>query len=313
MPSSTAGETPAATTVGHLAEPKIVCIKPMNSLSANDQWPPIKLSSPETKQFWELTVLYEDEQLLALEKPVELPVSPNLEVPGAVSLMRLLHGAIAAGKPWAVARKLSFLMNTHRLDPEATGVLLLAKSKPVLERILDLFGSQRATVSYIVLVSGEPREDRFKVAGKLSAHPSKPGLVRIDSRSGKRSETAFEVLERFDGWTLVKGVCSTNRPHQARVHLARLGLRVVGDGAYGGKPLWLSQLKRDFRLKPNHTERPLIGRPCLHAAQVETKHPATEANLVVESPLPKDLQVALKYLRKYAPASGFSSDQPLQD
>ena len=107
-------------------------------------------------------------------------------------------------------------------------------------------------------------------------------------------------MERFAGWALVKCVPLTWRPHQLRVHLAYSRLPMAGDEDYRGKPLWLSSLKPDYHLKPNHVERPLLGRPCLHAEQLAFNHPMTGQSLVVNAPWPKDLVVALKYLRKYA-------------
>src|SRR5947207_326519 len=80
----------------------------------------IKLSFPATREFWEIPVLSEDGDLLALDKPIGLPVSPIREDPNRPNLMQLLHSGIAEGKPWATARALSYLMNAHRLDLEVS-------------------------------------------------------------------------------------------------------------------------------------------------------------------------------------------------
>jgi RluA family pseudouridine synthase len=281
----------------------ILSLFTMSSMAQLSEFPAIKLSSPATHEFWEIPVLYEDEQLLAVDKPTGLALTPNPADPNRPSLLVLLHQGIAAGKPWAVARKLSFLMYAHRLDTEATGILLLAKAKPVLTRLLDWFGSERATLTFVALAFGEAAENQFSIEAKLAVHPAKPGLIHVNQNTGKRARTSVDVLERFKGATLVRCVPYANRPHQVRVHLARVGLRVMGDEAYGAKPLWLSRLKHDFRLKPGHTERPLIGHASIHATRLDTLHPITEQPFSVESPWPKDLQVALKYLRKHAAAS----------
>ena len=260
----------------------------------------IKLSSPSTGGFWEIPVLYEDDHLLALDKPAGLSTAPDTDHPNRPNLIGLLHQGIAEGKTWATTRALSFLMTAHRLDSEASGVLLLAKSKPVLTALLDLFGSEQPNFWFVALVLGTTKEDHFSVEAKLGPHPSEPGLMRIDATNGKRARTRFEVLERFAGWTLLKCAPLTYRPHQIRVHLRRAGLSVVGDKAYGGKPLLLSRLKRDYHLKPRHTERPLIGRACLHADQLALTHPVTGERLTIEAARPKELRVAIKYLRMYA-------------
>src|SRR5215469_7530231 len=114
----------------------------------------IKLSSPATHEFWELAVLFEDEHLLALDKPSRLLTSPDRYDPARPNLMKLLHAAIEAGKPWAAERKLTYLMNAHRLDFETSGVILLAKTKPVLTALANLFGSEHPQKIYVALVHG---------------------------------------------------------------------------------------------------------------------------------------------------------------
>src|SRR5690242_1640300 len=103
----------------------------------------IKLSSQETREFWEIPVLFEDEHLLAVDKPAGLLASPDRYDPQRPNLMRLLHDGIRDGKPWARERGLTYLMNAHRLDFETSGVMLLAKSKPVLVQLANLFGSEK--------------------------------------------------------------------------------------------------------------------------------------------------------------------------
>jgi RluA family pseudouridine synthase len=260
----------------------------------------IKLSSPATHEFWEIPVLFEDENLLALNKPSGLLTSPDRYDPNRPNLMKLLHGGIADGKPWAKERALSYLMNAHRLDFETSGVILLAKSKPMLVALANLFGSEKPIKYYVALVQGRPTTDPFQIDAKLAPHPVKVGLVRVDPKHGKRARTTFEVREGFDGWTLLKCRPLTGRTHQIRVHLRHAGLPIVGDSLYGGKPLWLSRLKRDYHLKRDQEERPLIGRVALHAEELTLVHPVTGQLLTIEAPYPKDLTVALKYLRRFA-------------
>ena len=259
----------------------------------------IKLSSPTTREYWEIPVLFEDDHLLALDKPAGLLSSPDRYDPGRPNLMKLLHTAIAAGKPWARERHLTYLMNAHRLDFETSGVMLLAKNKPALVTLASLFGSEKPLKKYVALVQGTPAEDQFEVDAKLAPHPVKTGLMRVDPKNGKKSKTRFAVLEKFSGHTLLQCEPLTGRTHQIRVHLRYTGLPVVGDGLYGGKKLWLSRLKRDYRLKSGHEERPLLARVALHAETLTLPHPATGQMVTVTAPWPKDLKVAIKYLRQY--------------
>ncbi len=261
---------------------------------------PIKLSSPATQGFWEIPVVYEDADLLAIDKPSGLLSSPDRYDPERPNLMKLLHGGIAEGKPWAAQRGLTYLMNAHRLDFETSGVLLLAKNKPVLVVLANLFGSEKPLKNYVALVQGAPAADKFEVNAKLGAHPARLGFIRIDPKRGKRAITRFEVLEKFSGWALLRCEPLTGRTHQIRAHLRHAGLPIVGDQLYGGKRLWLSRLKRGYRLKPGQEERPLLARLALHAEQLSLAHPVSGVPLTISAPWPKDLLVAVKYLRRYA-------------
>jgi len=260
----------------------------------------IKISHPPTQDFWEIEVLFEDEHLLALNKPGGLLTSPDRAAPERPSLMGLVHKCIQEGKPWTAERSLGYLINAHRLDHETSGVLLLAKSKPVLVALADVFGSEKPLINLVTLAQGMPAEDKFEVNANLAPHPAKPGLVHVDSKRGKRSRTLFEVLERFKGWTLMKCTPLTTRKHQVRVHLKQVRLPVAGDTDYGGARLLLSRVKPNFWLKPQKTEKPLLDRPTLHVESLEMPHPVTGAPLHLQAPWPKDLMVAVKYLRKYA-------------
>jgi RluA family pseudouridine synthase len=262
----------------------------------------IKLSSPATREYWEPAVLFEDEHLLALDKPAGLLTSPDRYDPGRPNLMKLLHAGIERGTPWARERGLSYLMNAHRLDFETSGVILLAKTKPVLIALANLFGAELTAKTYVALVHGQPVQPAFEINAKLAPHPVKTGLMRVDEKTGKQSRTSVELLEKFRGHSLLQCRPATGRTHQIRVHLRQVGLPLVGDTLYGGGPLLLSQLKQDYRLKPNKTERPLMDRVALHAAELKFKHPVTGAEVNITAPWPKDLTVAVKYLRRYAAA-----------
>ena len=262
----------------------------------------VKLSSPATREFWEIPVLYEDEHLLALDKPAGLLTSPDRYDAERPNLMRLLHEGITAGKPWARSRNLTYLSNAHRLDFETSGVILLAKNKPALVTLANLFGTEKPEKKYLALVRGEPLETHFEVNVKLAPHPVKLGMMRADFKGGKHSKTVFDVLENFPrfGYALLSCQPLTGRTHQIRVHASHVSLKIVGDELYGGKPLWLSRLKSDYRLKPVKEERPLLARVALHAEQLKLNHPVTNEPVTIISPMPKDFKVALKYLRQYS-------------
>ncbi len=268
----------------------------------------IKLSSPATREFWEIPVLFEDEQLLALDKPARLLTSPDPLDLARPSLMKLLHGGIAAKKPWAAERNLDYLSNANELDSDVTGVLLLAKNKPAFIALANLFSSEKAPIKDVALGRGELLEQEFEVDAKLAPHPVKPDVMRVDRDHGKQARTRFTLLENFSrsGYALLRAEPLVERTHQVRVHASHVDLKIVGDEVYGGKPLWLSRLKKDYRLKPGREERALLGRVALHAEELSLPHPITGEPVTIKSEWPKDFKVALKYLRLYS-----SGTQPM--
>ncbi len=153
----------------------------------------------------------------------------------------------------------------------------LLKTKQRFIALANLFSAEKARLKYLALVSGEPLENQFEINAKLSPHPVQPGLMRVDQQDGKQATTKVEVLESFPrhGYALLQCTALIERAHQLRVHLPHIGLKLVGDKLYGGKPLWLSRLKKDFRLKPGREERALISRAALHAQELILPHPLT--------------------------------------
>ena len=263
----------------------------------------IKLSAPETCEFWPIPVLWEDASLLTLYKPSGLLASPDRYDPRRPNLITLLHRGIARGASWAQERQLGYLANANRLDFETSGVILLAKNKPALIALANQFGVEEVHKVYITLACGAPPQDAFAINGKLAADPAQFGLVRVDPRQGRKATTLLEVAERFSGYTLLNCRPIPDRAHQIRAHLRHARLPIVGDARYGGPPLLLSKLKTDYRSKPNVAERPLIDCLALHLEQLTIKHPLTGAAQTITAPWPKDLMVAVKYLRRYAGAN----------
>jgi RluA family pseudouridine synthase len=260
----------------------------------------VKLSSPATQEFWEIPALFEDEHLLALDKPSGLLTAPDPDNAEQPSLMKLLHDGIAAGKPWAASRNLTYLNQPHRLDFETTGVLLLAKTKPAFMALADLFSAEKPVRNHVALVWGNPPDKNFAVDSRIAPHPLKAGQMCVNPDDGKKAHTDFEVLEQFSDWCLLRCQPLTERPHQIRIHLKHVGFPIVGDELYLGKKLWLSRLKKNFRLKEGREERPLITRSALHLEELELPHPVTNEMLKITAPWPKDLKVALKYLRQFS-------------
>ena len=174
----------------------------------------IRLSSPTDGLTWEIPVLHEDEHLLAVDKPAGLPAMRDPDDPAAPNLIDLLHAGIERGAAWARENGRGYLAAAQRLDDEASGLLLLAKSKPVLVTLLDAFGSEQPGRTYVALAQGTPPEDKFRNGAKLAANTVVPGAFRVDPHHGKRSLTEFELLEKFNGCSLLK--CLPSRDARTR-------------------------------------------------------------------------------------------------
>lgn len=263
------------------------------------QGPVIKLSAPGAGLFWPVPVVHEDARLLAIDKPARLLTSPDRYDRDRPNLMKMLHAGIERGSEWATRRGLDYLANVHRLDFETTGVLLLAKDKPALVHLANQFGGTKPEKTYVALVPGNPEQDEFEVDLKLMPDPRLPGLMRW-SKDGKKALTRFRVLERFRGVTLLSCHPATGRTHQIRVHLKFAGFPIYGDEFYGeGRRLHLSALKTSYRLKEGQDERPLTPTLALHAWKLTVAHPDDERPVEITAPWPRDLEVALKYLRRF--------------
>ena len=143
----------------------------------------------------------------------------------------------------------------------------------------------------------------FTVDLALGEDPDQPGRMRVfRKRGGKASTTDFRTLESFGRFAFVECRPLTGRTHQIRVHLAAAGAPVLNDAFYGDPEvvLYLSDLKR--RYKGRADERPLISRLALHASGLTINHPLSREPFALTSDLPNDVEVALKYLRKFSAA-----------
>jgi 23S rRNA pseudouridine1911/1915/1917 synthase len=246
----------------------------------------------------ELTVIFEDAHLMAVDKPAGLLVAPDRWDKTRDNLMDLLHDGIRTGKAWARDAGIGYLANAHRLDVDTSGVLLLARTREVLISLVNQFSRRETQKIYLALMDGGPEKDTVDIDLPIGPHPIRPGLSVIDRAHGKQAISKVRVIERFGRHTLAEVEILTGRHHQVRVHLNAMGSPLVGDRLYGGKPLLLSELKPRYKMKADG-EKPLIGRPALHAWRLNLKHPVTGEDLKLEAPLPKDLTVGLKYLRQY--------------
>lgn len=259
-------------------------------------------------------IIYEDDDLLAFDKPSGMLVAPDRWDKQRENLMGLVHERL--GREVA---------NVHRLDADTSGLLLCTKNKRALDILSGQFQSKTVAKRYAAIAVVLPPEramkvlapvrgsdgglpDEFTMDVGLGPDEHQPGRMRIfRGRNGKASVTEFTTRERFGRFTLLECRPLTGRTHQIRVHLAAAGAPVLNDPFYGDPEimLLLSDLKRGYKGRAD--EKPLLARLALHAEQLVIKHPTTGEPLTLRAPLPHDFEVALKYLRKFGGQAGARS------
>ena len=241
-----------------------------------------------------LPVLFEDESMLAVNKPAGLLSLPDGYIPDAPDLLTVLQPSF--GDLWIV----------HRLDRETSGVVVLARNEKAHAALNGQFENRQVSKVYHALVAGNPIWTERSISAPLRVDADRYHRTLIDQEEGKPAETSFKVLERFGRqskrYTLVEAHPLTGRTHQIRVHLAALGVPVAVDALYGTKtPIMLSDIKRGYRGDPE-TERPLLDRLGLHACQLTVQHPVTGESITFEAPYSRDIAATLNQLRKHAAA-----------
>ena len=221
-----------------------------------------------------IPIVYEDDDLLVVDKPAGLTVHP---APGHPS--HTLVNALLALRP-----NLSGIGGTqrpgivHRLDKDTSGLMLVAKRDAAHHSLAAQLQARRVHKRYLALVWGCPRPESGTVDAPIARHPADRKRMAV-VQGGRASVTHYAVLERFPEASLVEARPVTGRTHQIRVHMASLGCPLVGDALYG----------------PRKTT--LVSRHFLHAASLAFRLPSTGETVEVSAPLPPDLQAALDALR----------------
>lgn len=184
---------------------------------------------------------------------------------------------------------LPYLGQMHRLDKETSGVMIFTKKKSA-NPLADQFRDHSLQKVYLALVHGEVNLETGKIGKPIEkGHFEEGRKVRINARSpeAKQALTEFRVMERYNGFTLLKVWIKTGRTHQIRVHLADMGHPLIGDKLYGE-----TKDKKPVPVK--------INRQALHADQLTFRHPVTKKKIQVQAPIPQDLGKLIDKLREIA-------------
>ena len=231
-------------------------------------------------------ILEETSDWVAWNKPAGLLSIPDREGK-EISLKSILQ------------KKYEDIFTIHRLDKGTSGVILFAKNAAAHKYFSHLFEEREVEKIYLGIVTGTLTEKNGTIDSPIAEHPSKKGMMAI-MRKGKSSITEFEVKEEFGKFSLVQFIIHTGRTHQIRVHMQELGHPIVVDELYGdGKPVFISSIKRNFKLSKNEEEeRPILNRLGLHAAQLSFIDDDGK-RYAIEAELPKDMRALIQQLRKW--------------
>ncbi len=180
----------------------------------------------------------------------------------------------------------------HRLDKETSGVLAIARNPEAYRHLSMQFENRSVTKIYHAVADGIHNFKDQEVDAPILKQND--GTVKI-SRSGKEAQTHFTTRQSYKNHTLVECRPVTGRMHQIRVHLALLKAPITGDEMYGGKPFYVSSIKRGFNLKKLTEEEPLIKRMALHAFSLEFNL-LDGSKMTAEAPYPKDFQALIRQL-----------------
>ncbi|GIV22548.1 MAG: hypothetical protein KatS3mg025_0207 [Bacteroidia bacterium] len=230
--------------------------------------------------------MYRDPYLVAILKPAGTPSLPERQ--GA-------SGKEALSEIRRIIHPEAHLL--HRLDKPTSGILVASWDKEVFRALYEQFAAHRVEKKYWALVHGEPDFEAAELTAPIA--PTSP--PRVDPYHGKPALTFAQTVERFRGYSLVVCVPVTGRLHQVRLHLAYYGFPIVGDTAYGGKPLFLSDFHPRYKA-PAEGERPLHSQEVifLHAGYLAFQHPVYQKKLTLEAAFPRHFNIALRQLRKWA-------------
>ena len=242
-----------------------------------------------TPEALSLNIIYEDDDLIMVNKPPGLVVHPAPGHRRGTLLNALLHHC----PDLAAVGDLNRPGLVHRLDKDTSGVLVAAKTARAHAELVRQFQDRQVEKTYVALVWGRFAQERGEIDQEVGRHPGARQKMSVHPRRGKPAVTYWKVLAEYPGpVTLLELFPKTGRTHQLRVHLAALGHPVVGDATYGGGA---ARLKGSPVLKGL---RPLVTRQLLHARSLKLTHPRTGMPLMGEAPMPGDFQAAIEYLQR---------------
>ena len=239
-----------------------------------------------------LDILFEDDHMLAVNKPPDMVVHPAKGHQSGTLVNALL------GHTWRLAAGGGELRAgiVHRLDRDTSGVILAAKTDAAQSALQQQFQERTVEKHYLAVVEREPELDADLIDLPLGRHPRNPEMGAVRPRDGKPAQSIYRVQRRFRGFAHLDVQILTGRTHQIRIHLAHMGHPVVADGLYSERgALYRSDL---LGRPPAEDEPPIIERQALHAHRIAVDHPFTGQRMEFTAPVPADIQALLDALEE---------------
>jgi 23S rRNA pseudouridine1911/1915/1917 synthase len=225
-----------------------------------------------------LTIIFEDEHLLVVDKPAGLVVHPaagNLD--GTLVNALLHHCAGKLSGIGGVARP----GIVHRIDKDTSGLLVVAKTDVAHERLAKQFAAHSIDRHYLAIVSGVPKASEGKIDASLArSAANRKKIAVVEGHRGRKAVTYWKRLEALKDSALVECRLETGRTHQVRVHMASIGHPLLGDPVYGRSGKMHGKVLKELG----------FHRQALHAAELGFTHPVTKSRLSFSSPMPPDMQ-----------------------
>ncbi len=239
---------------------------------------PEPVSSEAVPQDIPLDIIYEDDDLLVVNKPKGMVVHPAAGNPDGTLVNALLYhcGDSLSGIGGVVRPGI-----VHRIDKDTSGLLMVAKNDTAHLKLSEQIKEHSFTREYEAVIIGHLKEQKGSVDAPIGRSKNDRKKMAVTELNSKNAVTHYEVLEEYPGFSYVRLRLETGRTHQIRVHMAYLGHPLAGDGVYGGR----------------NAERIMEGGQCLHARKIGFMHPTTGKYMEFSSPLPEYFTKFLEKLR----------------
>lgn len=283
-------------------------VRPNYKVKPNDEIIVYSDSNPEESEIVPenipLNIVFEDDSLMVINKPVGMVVHPG---------SGNYNGTLLNGVAWYLQRKNPGLSEdvlprfglVHRIDKNTSGLLVLAKTEHAMRMLARQFFDHTVKRQYVALVWGDIKEDEGTIVAHIGRHHRfrKQFEAYPDGEHGKDAITHYKVMERFGYVTLVQCVLETGRTHQIRVHMKHIGHPLFNDDFYGGDKIVKGTVYARYKQFVENCFA-LCPRQALHAKTLGFTHPETGEELFFDTELPDDMRQVIEKWRKYTNAVG---------